>query len=1239
MLRILYYTTTDGDYNSIFQALSSLEKSHPGAIAVDFFGKNSKRKTEDMISHLDEVDFVLVTLMGTFIGFDQFDVFIARAKEKGIPVHIQSSVMRNSAELRKKSGQEEDMSQKIEAYIYHGGSENYRELFLYLSNHLKGTGYPLEGIKEVPFEGIYYKKELYSSLDAFYVQRTKQELQIVVLFYRSQYLSENLRVVDALVQEGEERGVGILPFFFYSAASSDIKNKSFLEAFKQFFVTEEGPQVDAIINLAGFSINTGSGQIQDESRLDLKEIDLPIIKAFSSVGEFEAWKENPQGLTQIDYSMNLVMPEFDGQIMGQLVSHKEKNNYALQDVPYHQPYMPGIKDVLDMAIRYAKLRKKANQDKRLAIILHNYPAGDANIGSASGLDTFASVHLLLEKLKEQGYHLERSYASGEELLQDVLAHGTNERTWVDREEKRGSSLFLKEQEYRDVFDRFTPKEKEKIIKEWGEPPGKILLDEEGILIPGFSNGNIFIGMQPARGFGDDVSKITHSPDLVPHHQYIAYYSYLKHVWKADAYLHVGTHGTLEFLPGKSTGLSPECYPRQLLSCVPNFYYYIIKNPGEGTIAKRRTNASIISYLIPRLSFVRDYDELEELESIISQYERAEYEAMESSQVYWQELLQKVEQLKLHEDLDLSMEEERELILASLWKYLYEIKGNYITKGLHVLGEVPRGEQRIEMILVLMRLPNGEVPSLIASFSQAKGIDYQMLLDHPEEHSLHPTKRNGELLENLQEELRHLLGTWDQHNWREEEIKRTLEDEGLHHPDFSRAIDYLRGQLLPHLEACKEEMNSFFEGLQGKFILPGKSGNISRGGADLLPTGRNFYTLDPLTVPSRSAWKTGRELGDQVLRSYFESHGSYPESVAIVLWGLSTIRSRGDDLAEIYYLLGLEPLWDKGTQRIKDFKVIPREELGRPRIDVTVRISGVFRDIFPHQIELLEKAFALVAELKEEENYLRKHLEEDIEEALAQGKSEQEAREEALYRVFGSKPGAYGTGVSHAIDESAWESQEDLAELFLDWGGYVYTKEKQGVFLRKSFEKRLSRVEATIQNATSRETDILNVDDYYQYHGGLANAVRHLRGEKPEMYCGDSSDPHHVKLKTADKELKYVYRSRVLNSDWIQSMMEHGYKGAGDFSKMFKYTLGWDATADIMDDWMYEALAEKYILDEAMREFFHENNPMALQSMIETLLEANARQMWHAPEEMLASLYELLLETEGHLEEKIHFYGG
>ncbi|MDO4800083.1 MAG: cobaltochelatase subunit CobN [Bacillota bacterium] len=1262
MFRVLYYTTSDGEYINFAKAAETLNERYPNAFRIEFFGKNTSRCLDDMAKEMGQADFVLMTLMGTYFGDGDIDSLLTLAKERNVPVHIQSSVMRDTKKLRKMSGQSKEFCDDIERFIFNGGAENYVRLFLHLANRIKRTTYAEAACIEVPTEAIYYRGQVFVRYEDFAKTCPPRKQNIGLIFYRSQFVSGNVRMVDAIVEEGERRGVRMIPMYFYSVPGSDIASRPFKQAFTDLLCPSGEPVIEAVINLAGFSINTGVSSMAPDTITDLERFNLPIIKGFSSTGTRADWQKSTIGLTQIDYSMNVVMPEFDGQIMGQLISHKEKRVGGELDIPYHSPFASGIGTIVEMAMRYGALRQKKNQEKRIAIILHNYPASDSNIGTASGLDTFRSVAKLIDRLSEEGYRVERRYETGDDLLADVMRHGTNEREWVDVEAKADRTLYLPEPEYRAMFEAMSSAAREQVTVAWGEAPGEILVEDGGIRIPGFENGNLFIGIQPARGFGDDPDKITHSPDLVPHHQYIAYYHYLKNVWKADAYLHVGTHGTLEFLPGKSVGLGEDCWPNRLLGAMPNFYYYIIKNPGEGTIAKRRASAAIIDYLIPRLSFVQDYDDLENLELAISQYEKACYEGIESTTAYWIEVLEQIRALHLDSDLGLDLESAaREDLLARLWKYLYEIKNNYITKGLHVLGEAPTGADLAEMLLVLMRVRNGDIPSLVEAYVASRGYDYEALVASPERIApKDPTpsdpaegleqggngERNGDLLARLKDDLRRMVEgivaamesdveTVGGAKETDSRIVNWLQREGVASDELRIALHYMIDVLIPNLKACSGEAESLIRGLSGQFILPGKSGNVSRGGADLLPTGRNFYTIDPLAVPTKSAWRTGMVLGDQMLEEHLRRYGKYPESVAIVLWGLSTIRSKGDDLAEIYYLMGLEPEWEPGTQRVRSLRVIPTSELGRPRIDVTVKISGVFRDIFPHQISMLDKAVAMVEALEEseEENFVKRHVAADERDAIEAGIDPAIARREALYRVFGCKPGAYGAGVSHVVDESAWSEPEDIADVFLNWGSYVYGRDEV-VFSRRGFEKRLSRVEATIQNATSRETDILSVDDYYQYHGGLAGAVKRVTGSRPEMYCGDSSDPDRVKIRTADQELKYVYRSRVLNSEWIESMKVHGYKAAGDFSKMFRYALGWDATVKVLDNWMYDALAEKYLLDAAMQEFFEQNNPQAMHSMIETLLEANQRGMWNASEEMLRSLYELLLQAEGHLENRM-----
>jgi len=465
------------------------------------------------------------------------------------------------------------------------------------------------------------------------------------------------------------------------------------------------------------------------------------------------------------------------------------------------------------------------------------------------------------------------------------------------------------------------------------------------------------------------------------------------------------------------------------------------------------------------------------------------------------------------------------------------------------------------------------------------------------------------------------------------------------PQTQHVLGYVADTIYPALQRTPDEIGNLLRGLDGRFVPPGPSGAPTRGMANILPTGRNFYSVDPKTIPSPSAWETGKALADALLEKYLTEEGAYPEMVGLVVWGTSAMRTHGDDVAQILALLGVRPVWQPESRRVQGLEVIPVSELGHPRIDVTVRISGFFRDAFPNLINLLDQAVELAASQDEspEENYVLKHLQEDMSQGGAdavtpgpsptgRGETDGGVRAASLYRIFGSKPGTYGAGILAALDERNWETVEDLAEVYTAWGGYAYTQRDFGVSARPQFRQRFSQIVVAAKNQDTREHDIFDSDDYMQYHGGMIATVRALTGSNPRQFFGDSADPSRARVRDLQDEARRVFRSRVVNPKWIESMKRHGYKGAFELSATVDYMFGYDATAQVVEDWMYEDVTESYVLDPETQKFFQESNPWALRSIVERLLEAIERGLWaEPPPEMREKLQELYLDLEAELE--------
>ncbi|MFA6372200.1 MAG: cobaltochelatase subunit CobN, partial [Methanothrix sp.] len=453
-------------------------------------------------------------------------------------------------------------------------------------------------------------------------------------------------------------------------------------------------------------------------------------------------------------------------------------------------------------------------------------------------------------------------------------------------------------------------------------------------------------------------------------------------------------------------------------------------------------------------------------------------------------------------------------------------------------------------------------------------------------------------------------------------------------EVEQVLSYICESLVPRLEETTQELDSILKAASGGYVPPGPSGAPTRGMADILPTGRNFYSLDPRAIPTRAAWKVGILQAQSLLERYILDEGKYPENIGIILWSTNTMRTYGDEVAEILYLMGVRPVWEDRSGRIDGLELISLQELGRPRIDVTVRISGIFRDSFPNIVELMDEAVQMVAGLKEspEENHLAHHVDLRMKEKIKEGICEEKAREEAGYRIFGSRPGTYGAGVSAAVESKSWKDCHDLAEVYVVWGGYAYGRKSFGATVSEEFKRRLGSLDLTVKNEDTREIDMLDGDDFYSFHGGMIAAVKSIKGDLPRSYCGDSSDPERVKTRSTVEETKHIFRTRILNPKWIESMLAHGYKGAADFSRAVDISFGWDATAEVLEDWMYEELANKYALDKEMQEWLKNVNPHALQNITERLLEAVQRGMWQASDEMKEELRNVYLEIEGWIEE-------
>ena len=1255
-VKIAYVTTQEAsDVFPLISALKELIRQH-GEVAEVAVRSGEDLKDVDQWEEFEHFarscHIAIFNLHGGKKSLSSFDELVQSLQDSSVSIYAQSASNEPEIELMKLSTVDDAVYRKVSQYLDYGGRKNFYSLILYLANYFIGSNYEFSEPARPIWEGIYHP-------DFDHVPTLKEYLQskcvagrptVGLWFYQSLWQAGNTLFIDRLIEEIERQGANVIPVFLHAAKDVERGTKGAEWVVENLFMKDGRPIIDVLISTLMFSLSikpwegsdTGEGQeVARSEEWFIKRLNVPVLKAIVTYNTLAEWNESLQGCSPMDISMGIAMPEFDGMLITVPVAARERTDIdplTGARVIRFEPLPERTNKIVRLSLNWAKLRHIPNSQKKVAIIFHNYPPRDDRIGTAFGLDSPVSVLNIMKAMDDAGYTIERMPENGQALIEDVKSRLTLDRRWRSPEELAKRAIdSVTEGDYKDWFEQLPVAVQEKMTSAWGEAPGKLFVHKKNLIIPGVINGNIFIGLQPPRGFLEDPAAIYHSPDHpIPHHYY-AYYRWIRDVFRADLVMHIGKHGSLEWLPGKSVGLSDSCFPDIAISDLPNIYPYIINNPGEGTQAKRRSYCCIIDHLVPVMHNADAYDEMAELEVMLADYYQAASEDQSKLPTQKKMIWEKVCEAKLDHDLEVEEEEafsDFDKFLEKLHEYLHEMADTQIRDGLHILGEPPEGSRLDEFLVALTRLANGQVPSLRQSLAEAMGYDYDYLLDNRGK-IVSGSKTCGQVIDDLNSLALRLVSGLHEQGFAVGTIPELVEEIlGKRNPKIEKVLDYIATTLAPNIDATVDELSAILCASDGGFVSPGPSGAPTRGMADILPTGRNFYSVDPQAIPSQAAWKVGVAQADALLERYLEDEGCYPESLGMVIWGSPTMRTKGDDIAEVLCLMGVRPVWEERSGRVTGIELIPIEELQRPRIDVMLRISGFFRDAFPNIVHLVDRAVELVAEQKEppEQNFLAKHVSADISEKTAAGIDGEQAKTLACYRIFGCRPGAYGAGVSDAIDSKNWKDEKDLAEIYVKWGGYAYGRKNFGVTVPDEFRRRLSRLDLTVKNEDTREYDMLDGDDFYSYHGGMIAAVKALKGELPRSYCGDSSDPDRVKTRSTVEETKHIFRARILNPKWIESMKRHGYKGAGDISRMVDIAFGWDATAEVLEDWMYEELANKYALDKDMQEWLKKVNPHALQNIAERLLEAVERGMWQATEEMKEELRDVYLDIEGWIED-------
>ncbi len=1184
---------------------------------------------------------------------------------------------------------------KVYAYIVKNGEKNFTNMLKYIAREVGGLkGIEVEEPEDIPWEGLYHPEapgifETVGRYLEWYNSYRSYESYIGILLSRHYWINDNLEVEKTLIRELESLGLGVIPAFSYSVKDKELGTKGSGEVVRECFLDKKGkPRIDALIRLQMFFLGSGrenAGEIDKEIAKEgvdiLKKFDVPVFAPVTSYYKtIEEWeKDGYQGLGE-GIGWSIAMPEFEGRIEPIIIGGAERGANGIED---RMPIEDRCKKLAQRVANWIRLQQKPVQERKVAFILHNNPCAsvEATVGGGAHLNTLESVARVMHRMREAGYSV-KPPVDGKELITTIMDRkAISEFRWttVDEIVKKGGVLKqVTKEEYEEWFHTLSSKVQERMNNAWGNPPGEevngvppAMVYDGKILVTGVQYGNAVVCVQPKRGCAGarcdgQVCKILHDPDIPPPHQYMATYRYLEYDFRVDVIVHVGTHGNLEFLPGKGTALSKDCYPDIGIGNIPHLYIYNADNPPEGTIAKRRSYATLVDHMQTVMTQGGLYEELEELGRFLGEYEQVkdiDPGRAHALQHLIMEVIRKTnldKEIKIYhrdtegtESIESTEKPFKKVALSELSDdVVHSIPFDEIAKeahgalsltrntqiqdGMHTFGQLPEGEKRVDFINSILRYDAGEDVSLRKIVAGMMGMNLSDLLKDGSKVCPHHKRSYGELLEEVDTICKEFIRRMMSDGKDLSRLVREVLGERLKKANYIDRLGLIQERLADLNRRIDEsqEIDSLLHGFEGGYIPPGPSGLITRGRDDILPTGRNFYSLDPHRIPTKAAWEVGKKLAKAVIEKHKKEEGKLPENVAIYWMCNDIMWADGEGMAQIFYLLGVQPVWQPNG-RIKGFEIIPLEKLGRPRIDVTIRVSGITRDNFPNCIDLVDEAIQAVASLPEqlEMNFVRKHSLSQVEEA-GESQENKDAWRNATLRVFASKPGTYQAGTQLAVYASAWKDEKDLSDVFVYWNGYAYGKGIFGEEKHRQLAENLKTVDITYNKVVSDEYDLFGCCCYFGTHGGMTAAARHLSGKQVKTYYGDTREPEHIEVRDMADEIRRVVRTKLLNPKWIEGMKRHGYKGAGDISKRIGRVYGWEATTQEVDDWIFDDIASTFMLNEENKKFFEENNPWALEEIGRRLLEAHQRGLWDADPEVLEGLKNAYLEIEGWIEEKM-----
>ena len=1184
--------------------------------------------------------------------------------------------------LRDRSTVSADAWSRLHALFTAGGPENADTLLAVMTDLSVGSPPPLRGrdrvggipsldvrndtVEPKPFPRFgHYHPTTGLTLDR---SDSLNRPVVPLLFYRAALEGAGTATVDALIAEIEAQDLSPLPLVI-----STLKEGACLRFVQAAFASHPP---SAILNLTGFALGLDG---LDDKQNPFAGTDAPVIQLVQSGRPEAQWAADIQGLTAKDLAMQVVLPELDGRIGGLIVGHKADATWHSRTqcpLSAYAPDMDGIHRAVTLAKNWTRLRSLPRAQRRVALVLANYPTRDGRLANGVGYDAPQSTVEILKALQaaeyavgspppSRGFEAPGDRSSGAISAEKATAVAGQDRVGgsplldltgnalidllqsgpTNAHPERGTGIEFPLARYRELFAQLPEKIRTEVTSRWGDPAADPFCRSDAFHLPAITLGNVAILIQPSRGYHLDETASYHDPDLVPPHGYIAAYLWLRHEFGAHAIIHNGKHGNLEWLPGKATALDRSSYPAALWAELPHLYPFIVNDPGEGTQAKRRTGAVIIDHLVPPLTRAETYGPLKDLEALLDEYYAASGMDRRRLRDLQKRILDFTRDSRLDRDIGLGPDDTDNL--RRIDTFLCDLKEAQIRDGLHVFGQSPTGRLERDLAIALARVPRGDTPgdaSLIRALADDLKLGFDPLTadlsapyDGPSVGSPPPQSGGGgpaKLVEGAQTHsnvtethpngpelsfIRHSStgqnrGTIGSVVAELEELAAGIVDgvKTVSSPATVAVLETIRTTIIPRLRASgPSEIKALLAGLDGKFVSPGPSGAPSRGRLDVLPTGRNFYSVDNRAVPTPTAWELGRKSAENLLLRHFQDHGTPLRSLALSVWGTSNMRTGGDDIAQAMAFIGARPTWDPGSLRISGYEIIPLAKLGRPRVDVTLRISGFFRDAFPAQIALFDRAIRAIGALDEPEddNPIAARMRTDALGLMKDGATQDAAAQRAGHRIFGSKPGAYGAGLQGLMDSGTWESKANLADAFLNWGQYAYGAQAAGVPERERFAARLSDIEAVVHNQDNREHDLLDSDDYYQFEGGLIATAESLTGRRPAAWHNDHSRPERPLARTLEEEISRVMRSRVVNPKWIDGVKRHGYKGAFEIIATVDYMFAFAATTGAVKTHHFDLAFEAFVEDAATRDFIRQNNRYGYDELIAKFEDARVRGFW------------------------------